>query len=295
MFDDGAAETTGGASAGDLGAGTQVVYGREESGADNNDLASHGSGDGSQPGVETGAEVPDLTAEFDELIQDKYKEQFGAKVQEIIKNRFKHNTDYEGQVNQYKDAVAPLMQMYGLKADDIEGLTNAIQNDDGLLASRADAEGLTVDKYRQQLKLEMEAARGRDIQEAIENERQQREMFERWDAEAEQLKALFPNFDLAMEIKSTDGFGDYLDMGLSVEDAFYLTHKADIYTGANAQASKKAQEQTIQNFQQRAARPAENGLSKSPAVVRKTDPSKFSNDDVLEVIRRVQAGERIAF
>ena len=56
-----------------------------------------------------------------------------------------------------------------------------------------------------------------------------------------------------------------------------------------------SQEQTIQNFQQRAARPAENGLSKSPAVVRKSDPSKFSKDDVMEVIRRAQAGERITF
>ena len=90
------------------------------------------------------------------------------------------------------------MQMYRLNADDIEGLTKAIQNDDGLLASKADEEGLTVEKYRQQLKLEMEAARGRDIEAAIASEREQRETFERWDKEAEQLKTIFPNFDLGM-------------------------------------------------------------------------------------------------
>ena len=291
LFDDGA--EIGGTSEGGLDAGTQVVYGKEETSNDNNDIASHGS-DG-QNGVETSAEAPNLAEEFDSLIADKYKDVFGAKVKEIIQNRFKNTTDYEGQVNQYKEAVAPLMQMYRLNADDIEGLTKAIQNDDGLLASKADEEGLTVEKYRQQLKLEMEAARGRDIEAAIASEREQRETFERWDREAEQLKTIFPNFDLGMEIQHTEGFGDYLDSGLSVEDAFFLTHKADILSKTSEQSAQISQEQTIQNFQQRAARPAENGLSKSPAVVRKSDPSKFSKDDVMEVIRRAQAGERITF
>lgn len=299
MFDEGVAmgsassgsAAIGSASAGGSEAGTQVVYGKEEPQAGNNDLANHGSGEAGQPGVET----PDLTAEFNDLIAGKYKDQFGAKMQEAIQNRFKNSADYEGQVKQYADAVAPLMQMYGLKAGDIEGLTNAIQSDDGLLAQKADAEGLTVEKYRQQLKLEMEAARGRDIEEAIANEREQREMFARWDQEADQLKTIFPNFDLGIEIEHTPGFVSYLENGLSVEDAFFLTHKGDILNGASAQTAQQTQAKTIQNFQTRAARPVENGLSSGPTVVRKADPSKFDKEDVMEVIRQARAGKKITF
>ena len=79
LFDDGA--EIGGTSEGGLDAGTQVVYGKEETSNDNNDIASHGS-DG-QDGVETSAEAPNLAEEFDSLIADKYKDVFGAKVKEI--------------------------------------------------------------------------------------------------------------------------------------------------------------------------------------------------------------------
>lgn len=297
LFDGGAA---GGASAGagsgssageGSSANTQVVYGKEDSSAANNDIANHGTGEGGQPGVET----KDLNAEFDALIKGEYKDAFNARMQDAIQNRFKNAADYEGQVSQYQDMLAPLAQMYGLKVDDIEGLSNAIQNDDGLLAQKADAEGLTVEKYRQQLKLEMEAARGRDIEAAIEDERNKRETYARWDQEAAQLQQVFPNFDLATEIDNTPGFGDYLDRGMSVEDAFFLSHKASILNGASAQTAQQAQAQTIQNFQTRAARPAENGMGPNPAIVRKTDPSKFSREDVLEVARRARKGEKISF
>ena len=296
MFDGGAA---GGASAG-AGTGStagegsnasQVVYGKEDQAPANNGIASHGSGEGGQPGVET----KDLNAEFDSLIKGQYKDAYQARMNEAIQNRFKNAADYEGQVSQYQDMLAPFAQMYGLKVDDIEGLSNAIKNDDGLIAHKADEEGLTVEKYREQLKLQMEAARGREVEAAIEDERIKRETFARWDQEAEQLKTAFPSFDLAGEINNTPGFGDYLDNGLSVEDAFFLTHKSSILNGASAQTAQQAQAQTIQNFQTRAARPAENGMGTNPAIVRKTDPSKFSREDVLEVARRARKGGKISF
>lgn len=297
LFDGGAAGgASGGAGSGSSAgegssANAQVVYGKEDQAPANNDIASHGSGEGGQSGVET----KDLNAEFDTLIKGEYKEAFQARMNDAIQNRFKNAADYEGQVNQYQNMLAPLAQMYGLKVDDIEGLSNAIQNDDGLIAHKADEEGLTVDKYREHLKLQMEAARGREVQAAIEDERVKRETFARWDQEATALKEAFPSFSLAAEIDNTPGFGDYLDNGLSVEDAFFLSHKSSILSGASAQTAQQAQAQTIENFKSRAARPAENGMGSNPAVVRKTDPSKFSREDVLEVARRARKGEKISF
>ena len=301
MFDGGSAAAGSGASAGASGASgstgaegsnaSQVVYGKEEQSASNNDIASHGSGEAGQPGVET----RDLSAEFDSLIKGDYREQYQQRMNEAIQNRFKNAADYQGQVNQYQDMLAPIAQMYNLKVDDIEGLKNALTNDDGLIAHKANELGMTTEKFWKQLQLEMDAAKGREIQQAIRDEEIKRETYARWDQEAAQLQQAFPSFDLASEIDNTPGFGAYLDNGLSVEDAFFLAHKADILAGSSAQTAQQAQAQTIENFKSRQARPVENGLGSNPAIVRKADPSKFSREDVLEVARRARKGEKISF
>jgi hypothetical protein len=304
MFDGGGAP--GGAGAAGTGAAAstdgasssqpEVVYGKDEDeSTTNNDVGDHGSGS-DRDGVEkASSSEPDLDAEFEKLIKGQYKEQYGARVQQALSNRFKNQADYEGQVSQYQDALKPLMQIYGLQDGDLEGLKQAIEGDDGLIAHKADEEGLTVERYRHQLKLEMEAARGRAIDAALTEERERQATYERWENEAANLQEAFPSFDLAREINETPGFGNYLDQGLSVEDAFFLAHKGDILGGATQTASEAAKAQTISNLKSRAARPAENGSKPAPAIVRKTDPSTFTRDDLLEVARRARAGEKIVF
>ena len=298
MFDEGVASgsasvgsaETGSTSVGGSEAQAQVVYGREEPQTDNNDSANHGSSE-VQPRVET----PNLNAEFNELISGKYKEQYGAKLQEAIQNRFKNSADYEGQVNQYKEIFAPLAQMYGLEIDDIDGLKNVIWNEDGLLSQYADREGLSVDKAKQFLEMKTESAYRSKVDEEIELAREERETQKRWESEAAELQQYFPNFNLKSEIASVPGFGDYLQMGLSVNDAFYLAHRAEIMQGASSHQAQQTQAQTIQNFQNRAARPVENGMNSGPAIMRKADPSKFDKNDVMEVIRQARAGKKITF
>ena len=40
-------------------------------------------------------------------------------------------------------------------------------------------------------------------------------------------------------------------------------------------------------------RPAENGIGQNNGVIIKDDPSKYSDADILEIIKRANAGEKI--
>ena len=105
---------------------------------------------------------------------------------------------------------------------------------------------------------------------------------------------IFPNFDLAYELEN-EAFLDGLNRGLSVRDAFFVAHMDEIVAGSNAAAKSEATQKVVDNFNQRAARPAENGASHKPAVIRKTDPSKFTDADLDEIARRSRRGETIRF
>lgn len=295
IFDGEGVGAEGGMSAQSIGSSAststespRIVYGK----------ATEGDEEGnSQVGSDNGgasAPSPNLDAEFDELIKGKYKEQFNSRMQNGIQNRFKNAADYEGQVNQYADAVAPLMAMYGLDMGDVEGLKNAIEQDDSLYSARADAEGTTNEKYKENLKLKIDARIGKNIQERMAQEQANQERFAQWDAEGELLKESFPKFDMKSELQN-ETFANSLRRGNSVRESFVLAHFDEIMSGSNAQMQNQATQNVVNNFRQRAARPSENGLSKQPAVVRKADPSKLTKEDYRNIEERVRRGEIIRF
>ena len=154
MFDgaEGAgAEASNSAEGGEPGANAEptVVYGKgEENDPEGQDGADDNAGEGNEP---------DLDSEFDELAKGKYKEQFDSRVKAAIDRRFKNAENYQRTIGEYEDATALLFTKYGLKAGDTKGLKNAIENDDGIYASAAEEEGVTPDRYRENLRLKADA------------------------------------------------------------------------------------------------------------------------------------------
>jgi hypothetical protein len=51
----------------------------------------------------------------------------------------------------------------------------------------------------------------------------------------------------------------------------------------------------VNAIQQRASRPAEGAMHPGAALVRKSDPSSLSNEDIDEINRRVAMGETVSF
>lgn len=297
MFDGaaggGGAASSAGEGTGETSAAAEpvVVYGKAEAAEDGTSQV------GTDTQTEGGAaqeEPADLDKEFEELISGKYKEQFSTRVQNTVQRRFKNNADFENQLAQYKDAVAPIAEALGVDVSDIKGLKKAFESNDGLYAQLAEEQGLTPEQLRENLQLRADAKKGRAMQQEILKQQEQRAMFEQWDAQAEELKGVFPGFDLNQELKNTD-FLENLELVRDVGRAFYLTHMEDILSGAMETSAKTAQQQTVKAIQQKAARPPENAASSQPAIIRKDDPSKMTAEERRIVAEKVRRGERIVF
>lgn len=296
MFDGGAAGgaeggAEGAASTQESGAEPTVVYGKDPAADDStSQVGSDEGGDGPD-----GDELEeDIDAEFEELIKGKYKQQFDGRVHSIMQNRFKNAQDAKDVAAKWQSATAALAAMYGIDGTDPDALKDAIEKDDGLFSAQAEAQGLTPEQFRENLRLRMDAQVGRNMQEQMQIEAKKQQTFQRWEAEASELSEVFPNFDLASELEN-ETFFDNLNRGLSVRDAFFVAHMDEIVAGSNAAAKSEATQKVVDNFNQRAARPAENGASHKPAVIRKTDPSKFTDADLDEIARRSRRGETIRF
>lgn len=269
-----------------------IVYGKEEQ--------SEGGAGGSQVGTDTqtatGTSVDDPEAEFAELIGKggRFHDIYGQSVANAVNQRFKNAENLQGKVTAYDNALAPLYAKYGLNVGDVEGLTRAIEGDNDIYASRAEAEGMTPEKYRQQLKLEMEAAQGRSMMQEIQRQQQMQATFARWNNEAEALKEVFPNFDIQSEIQNPV-FQDTLNRVGNVRDAFMITHMNEILSGQTDFTAQQTQQQMVQTMKAKAARPTENGVRQSPAIVRKSDPSQFNDEDMDKIFAEVESGKKFSF
>lgn len=230
---------------------------------------------------------------FQDLIKKggKYHDEYGQMVSQAIQQRFRNQADYESTVAGYNEALSPLFDKYGIDVGDIEGLSNAISQDDSNYSDGAEREGLTVEQYRRNLQLQREAERGREIAEAYEAEQRRNEMYAQWDADAEQLKEVMPNFDLGAEIQNNESFANLIDNGVSVRDAFFATHANEILSGLSNESSADAKRDVVNNIKTRAARPPENGMRHNPATTRKLDPSQFTDDDMDRILRDVANGK----
>lgn len=283
----------GDASASDNGASTQaeptVIYGIGDDGQGYDGGSQVGSDDNSAGGE-------DLEAEFAAMIGKggRFQQIYGQKVAQTVGERFKNQEDLQGKLNTYDDALAPLYAKYGLKPGDMEGMARAIAGDDDIYATRAEAEGMTVDKYKEQLRLQQEAERGRTMFEEFQRQQAQKAQFEKWDQEAAELTQTIPGFNLQEELKNQN-FIDALNRGNSMQDAFAIVHMQEILSGAIDVTAQQTQKQVVDTMKQKAARPVENGMRQSAAIVRKTDPSKLTDKDMEEIDRRVANGEVIRF
>ena len=159
-------------------------------------------------------ESKDARARFEELIKGEYKDAFTQRTQDIIDKRFKETKVLES----YRDDVSPIIdtlyRKYGVS--DIQGLKDAIDNDDSYWEAEAEQEGLTVEQYKNKRKLEAENNQFRRQQEQQVRENQARQQYRQWVAEGEEVKKMYPQFDLATECQNKD-FVDLLEINIQMQ------------------------------------------------------------------------------
>lgn len=229
----------------------------------------------------------DLNADFEALIRGEYKEQYNKRVQDTVRRRMKGTQDTVDKYN----AMVPLMELLGSKygTTDIAALTRAVEEDNGLWEQEAAERGVSSDQLRQQKKLE------RDIKmmEQRLEEDNRRKAYEELHRQTEELKTVYPDFDLDTELQNAQ-FTKLLRSGIDPRTAFEVVHKDEIIPAAMQWAAQQTKAQVANAVAANAARPKENGVSSQSASVVKTDVSKMTGAEIRAIRERVMRGEKVS-
>lgn len=246
---------------------------------------------GTQPGEQTQQETQKTG--FDELIKGEYKADFDQKVQSILKERFKGREAQEKKMAALEPILETLAQKYNVAADDVEGLARKLQ-DEGI-EDEANQRGVSVDTLRTMRQLEADSKKLHALEAQNAEEQMLRQHWQKLSAQAEEMKTIFPGFDLAKELQTDERFARLTSPqnGVSVKDAYFAIHHDEIQQASMQYAGRMAAQKIAASVQANAARPREGGMQGQNPVIVKTDPTKFTRADRAEIRRRVQNGEEI--
>ena len=262
-----------------------VVYGKQKESAPAAEVQKEPAAPKEEPAV-------DLDAEFEELIKGKYKDQYGKRVQNTVQQRLKGSKETEDRLNAMNPLMDLLSARYGVKADDIDGLTKALEGDDTFFEQAAQEHNMDAKEYRKMLQLQSENTRLKSQQEQQFRQEQINKQYEQWEQQAEEARKLYPTLDLNVESQNPQ-FRQLLMSGIDVKTAYKVLHDDEITTQLLQHQAKEVEKKMSNKIAAGNARPAENGSSGQSAAVIKSDPSKWTKADREEVRRRAARGERI--
>lgn len=230
----------------------------------------------------------------------RYKKEFDAKVQDAINRRFRNQQDLQGRLDQVNPLLAMLAGRYEVPAGangevDLNALQQKIMDDDSMFEQAAFERGMDVKDYKHMRQLEMENDRLNRMAQANAQEEANRREFNRLWEEGEQLKGIYPDFDLGTELQNAD-FARLLSNQIPLRTAYEVIHKDDILASGMQYAVQRTKENVSRSIQSGMNRPAENGTSSRAAGDAGTvDPRKFTREDFARIKQRAERGERVTF
>jgi hypothetical protein len=243
----------------------------------------------------TTATTIDREAEFEKLIKGEYKDLYDARMQDTIKNRLKGQKETVEKYEALAPTLETLAKKYGVDASDISALNKAIEEDDAYYEEEALEKGVTVEQLKEFKKMERENAELKKLRDENDAKKAAEQKVAGWMKESEQVKAIYPQFDLRSEMQNSK-FIDLLQVpGVDVRTAYELTHKDEIIAGAMQFTAKTVEKKIADKIAANGARPTENGLNSQSASLTKSDVSQLSKADILDIQRRVARGEKISF
>lgn len=196
-----------------------------------------------------------------------------------------------------------LSEAYGIDGEDVDGLIEAVKNgkvkDEAYYEELAQQRGVSVKTARELDKMESDLRRANDqnaklqaAQQEAARQRRAAQIRAQWDAQAAQLKAQYPDFDLG-EVLANEQVGELMRRGVSLPDAYRAAYFNHIMEQATARTAQTVEQGVTARIQQRAARPGENGTRPGGAVTTKFDISNTTRRQREELERRARRGEKI--
>lgn len=236
---------------------------------------------------------------FGELLRGEYADL----TEELMQNAVTEATRRLEASPAMKGLMQALQEKYGTDASDLVALTEAVRNgavkDDNYYEKLAMEKGVSTKTARELDKLESQNKQLTEQQQLIRQMERQREQQARiaelqagWDREAEQLKAQYPDFNMA-EVLANPEVEKMMRSGVSMTNAYRSAYFDHILKQQQAATAKQVEQGVVNRMQQRNARPGENGTRPGGAVQTKIDVSHMSRKEMEEMERRAMRGEVI--
>lgn len=297
LFADGGAASTGDAA--------PAADNAAEGGADPEATDSAAEGSGSENGEgEAGEEAKkpspaERRKAFGQMMSGEYKDLADEMMQNAVQIAAQ-NLEASPEMRGLLEAIA---EKYGTDATDLTALTDAIRNgvvkDDAYFEKIAMEKGISVKTAREMDKLETQNRRltaqqqaAQQMQKAAAERARIAQIQARWDAEAEALKAKYPEFDRE-EVLANPEVEKMMRAGCSMEAAYRAAYFDRLMARQTAATAQQTEQGVLNRVQQRASRPAENGTRPGGAVQTHLDVEHMSRKDREALEKRVLRGEII--
>lgn len=242
--------------------------------------------------VTTSNTLEDRRKAFQELVNGEYKDIYTEETQRIIDRRFREARNLEERAAKQQPVIDMLMQRYKIADGDLGKLAAAVENDNAYWSEAAEEAGMSVEQYKQFQRLKRENEALLRAQRMRQNQQAAQQQLQKWYSEGEQVKAVYPDFDLGAESKNPQ-FISMLKAGVPVQHAYEVIHMDEIKAGVAQSTARQTEKQVVDGIRAKGNRPAENGTSSQSAFTVKDDPHKWTKQDRAEVARRVARGETI--
>ena len=236
---------------------------------------------------------------FGQMMSGEYKDLADEMMQNAVQIAAQ-NLEASPEMRGLLEAIA---EKYGTDATDLTALTDAIRNgvvkDDAYFERIAMEKGISVRTAREMDKLETQNKRltaqqqaAQQMQKAAAERARIAQIQAKWDAEAEALKAKYPDFDRD-EVLANPEVEKMMRAGCSMEAAYRAAYFDRLMARQTAATAQQTEQGVLNRVQQRASRPAENGTRPGGAVQTHLDVEHMSRKDREALEKRVLRGEII--
>ena len=225
---------------------------------------------------EEGAEAG-TDEEFEQLIKGKYRDSFKKRTQGIIDKRFAKMKSYE---NTFR-VCAPLFERIARDFPDI-----APADTERLVNAFLERDSETV-REKEQSELLQSVEEKLKVRKALQ-------LRERLLRESEELREIYPSFDLLGELSSSKQLNELLAAGIPLRRAYECVNLEKIMGSALRYAVARTAGNTAETLRSR-SRIKENSLSDRASSVKRADVKNLTEKDIMRIIAEVGKGAKISF
>jgi hypothetical protein len=205
---------------------------------------------------------------WDEIMKDP---EYNKEMQAVVRSRLKSERSAEEALGKMAPAIEVMARKYGLDAKnmDYDALAKAINDDDAYYEDKALEMGVSVETAKKVDQMERNTERQKAQKQRTLQEQAIQQHFAKLHQQGEELKKIFPNFDLRTELQNP-AFARMTAPGkglMSVEDAYRAVHRNEIDAAASQVIAQKTAEKISNAIQSGSRRPDESGASsQAPSV-----------------------------